>query len=319
MAHETQRCPIWRTPVKQIIRDQEGDQVSAVQGAPRTAGDDEMTALALNHVGAMEEREKARVTTRLMEERRTTGQTPWVTPQLITEATRAEPLPVSGRAERLLRDLVTTRTPVGHACITQEIREDAGAFAWTESSTPPEVVSVVRSVMNRRWLTGSMNTCCTITIDGYERVAEQVAKKARSQCCVAMWVDDALDSAYEKGIKRAVEACGDTPVRIDQKEDVNKIDDESMAEIRRRFVVADFTHDESGDRGVVYDEAGFASGLGLEVIYSCRQAPKTDLNVDTRQYHHILWENPEDLHKQLRDRIRARVGDYQAEPPPATL
>lgn len=99
------------------------------------------------------------------------------------------------------------------------------------------------------------------------------------------------------------------------------IDDEIIAEIRRsRFVVADFTHDkEKGVRGSVFYEAGFASGLGLEVIYSCRKGLEGELSFDTRQYHHILWETPEDLRIQLRDRIRARAGDYKTEPAPATL
>ncbi len=160
-----------------------------------------------------------------------------------------------------------------------------------------------------------------ITVLGYQHVAEQLAKKDLSQCFVAMWFDDSMNQTYEEGIKKAVEGCGYTPLRIDKKLDVNKIDDEIIAEIRRsRFVVADFTHDaEKSVRGSVYYEAGFAYGLGLEVIYSCRKAPQNELNFDTRQYYHILWESPEDLCKQLRDRIRARVGDYKAESAPATL
>ena len=94
MANDMQRCPIWSTPVKQRIRSQEGDPVSAVQGAPRTDGDYEMTALAINHVGAMDESERARVTTRIIGERRKTGQTPLGTPPPIKEAKRREPLPV---------------------------------------------------------------------------------------------------------------------------------------------------------------------------------------------------------------------------------
>ena len=160
-----------------------------------------------------------------------------------------------------------------------------------------------------------------ITVLGYQHVAEQLAKKDLSQCFVAMWFDDSMNQTYEEGIKKAVEECRYTALRIDKKPDVNKIDDEIIAEIRRsRFVVADFTHDkEKGVRGAVFYEAGFAYGLGLEVIYSCRKGLEKELNFDTRQYHHILWETLEDLRIQLRDRIRARVGDYQAEPTHATL
>ena len=49
-------------------------------------------------------------------------------------------------------------------------------------------------------------------------------------------------------------------MRIDRHEHVNKIDDEIIAEIRRaRFVVADFTHGDTGGRGSVYYEAGICT------------------------------------------------------------
>ena len=136
-----------------------------------------------------------------------------------------------------------------------------------------------------------------ITVLGHQHVAEQSANKDVSQCFVAMWFDDSMKSAYEDGIKKAVEECGHTPLRIDKKLDVNKIDDEIIAEIRRsRFVVADFTHNKvKGVRGAVFYEAGFAYSLGLEIIYSCRKGLEKELNFGTRQYHHILWETPEDL------------------------
>ena len=88
------------------------------------------------------------------------------------------------------------------------------------------------------------------------------------------------------------------PVRIDQQEHNNKIDDEIIAEIRRsRFVVADFTQGEKGARGGVYYEAGFAQGLGIEVIFTCRKdvLDNNDIHFDTRQYNHIGWETPEEL------------------------
>ena len=160
-----------------------------------------------------------------------------------------------------------------------------------------------------------------ITVLGYQHVAEQSANKDVSQCFVAMWFDDSMDQAYEEGIKKAVEEYGDKPLRVDQKQHLNKIDDEIIAEIRRsRFVVADFTHDaEKGVRGSVYYEAGFAYGLGLPVIYSCHKDLEKELHFDTRQYVHILWKTPKDLYAELRDKIGAIIGDYTAESTPAAL
>ena len=80
-------------------------------------------------------------------------------------------------------------------------------------------------------------------------------------------------------------------VRIDRKEHVNKIDDEIIAELRRaRFVVADFTHGETGVRGGVYYEAGFAHGHDIPVVFCCRKDVIDEIHLDTRQYNHITWD-----------------------------
>ena len=50
---------------------------------------------------------------------------------------------------------------------------------------------------------------------------------------MAMWFDQRVVGLYELGIGPAIEAAGYKPLRIDQKPDANKIDDEIIAEIRR--------------------------------------------------------------------------------------
>lgn len=146
-----------------------------------------------------------------------------------------------------------------------------------------------------------------LTHEGLKRAAELRTTTGRgNQCFVAMWFDSSMNVPYEEGIDPAIREAGYEPLRIDRKDHNNKIDDEIIAEIRRSaLVVADFT----GDRGGVYYEAGFASGLGIPVIWMCKneQAWIDRLHFDTRQYNHILWNDPQDLRKQLFDRIRATV------------
>ena len=78
-----------------------------------------------------------------------------------------------------------------------------------------------------------------------------------------------------------------------------------IAQIRSAsFVVADFT----GHRGGVYFEAGFALGLDLPVIWTCKKDDMKDLHFDIRQYNTIDWETPEDLARRLQHRIEATVG-----------
>lgn len=99
-------------------------------------------------------------------------------------------------------------------------------------------------------------------------------------------------------------------MRIDKIDDVHKIDDEIFAEIRRsRFVVADMTQGDDGARGGVYFEAGFAQGLSIPVLYTCRKDKMKNLAFDTKQFYHIEWCTPEELYEQLLMRILAIVGE----------
>lgn len=140
--------------------------------------------------------------------------------------------------------------------------------------------------------------------DGWDRVDTLRATQPNSrQAFVAMWFDDRLLEAYNKGLKEGIERSRYySAVRISAVQHNDKIDDRVIAEIRRSgLVVADFT----GQRPNVYYEAGFARGLGITVISTCSEDQKNDLHFDTRQYNHILWNTPEDLARQLDDRISA--------------
>ena len=319
MGNKEQFCLIWGAAVthKELLPDK---MKFLVEGSLRAGGDYEITDQAKRHVANLDQKDKAKLTTILINLRRMGDRVPLVTSELIEAAKRADPLPVPERAERLLRYLVNKAKHVGHSFVTSAIMEDVETLAWSESSTPSEVAYFVSYLMNRSWLTGGKNTYCTITVPGYQHVAEQATKRDSSQCFVAMWFDELMNEAYEEGIEKAVEVCGYESRRIDKKPTVNKIDDEVIAEIRRsRFVVADFTHGADGARGSVYYEAGFAHALGLPVIFSCRKDQEKQLHFDTRQYPHILWETPEDLYTKLRDKIGAIIGEYKAEPAPTTL
>ncbi len=95
------------------------------------------------------------------------------------------------------------------------------------------------------------------------------------------------------------------PFRVDKKEHNDKVDDLIIASIKEsRFVVADFT----GHRGGVYFEAGFAMGLGLPVIWSCRQDEVEKLHFDIRQYNCVTWTTAAELQEKLYNRIRATIG-----------
>jgi nucleoside 2-deoxyribosyltransferase len=145
---------------------------------------------------------------------------------------------------------------------------------------------------------------------GYIKADGLRTKRAKvAQTFVAMSFSQEMNDAYEKGLKVGIQSAGFSPLRIDSIEHTNKIDDEIIAEIRRSaFVVADFT----GQRPSVYYEAGFAMGLGLRVIWTCRKGDLQDLHFDTRQYNFLAWETPEELADRLRKRIVAVIGQGPA-------
>ncbi len=123
----------------------------------------------------------------------------------------------------------------------------------------------------------------------------------------AMWFADPMRSLWDQAIEGAIRAAGYEPLVMFKYEHNNRIDDEIVALIRRsRFVVADFT----GQRGGVYFEAGYASGLGLPVIWTCREDDLGNIHFDNRQYNFITWESdklPAFRHA-LQNRIEATLG-----------
>jgi hypothetical protein len=150
-----------------------------------------------------------------------------------------------------------------------------------------------------------------LTSAGWERIETLESKiVSTSQAFVAMWFSPLMSDVFQQGFVPAITAAGYNPLRIDKKEHINKVDDEIIAEIRRsRFLVSDLTCEPEKPRGGVYFEAGFAMGIGIPVIWTCKSTSIGDLHFDTRQYNHIVWETPNDLHAQLYARIGAVIGD----------
>jgi len=122
-----------------------------------------------------------------------------------------------------------------------------------------------------------------------------------------MWFDDRLEPTWTDGVKLAITDAGYEPKRIDKHPHNNRIDDEIIAMIRRsRFVVSDLT----GNRAGVYFESGFAFGLDLPVIWTCRVDRLHRVHFDNRQYNFVLWRHDQlvQFKEALQYRIEATVG-----------
>jgi len=145
-----------------------------------------------------------------------------------------------------------------------------------------------------------------LTNKGWE-AADAIRKPAvmREKAFVAMWFHGDLKSVYQEGIEPAIEKTGYSPIRLDLEEYSSSIIDRILSEIKEsRFIVADFT----GHRNGVYFEAGFAKGLGLDVIWTCRKDQMDHLHFDLKGFNVIDWHNEKDLEERLINRIRAVVG-----------
>lgn len=130
----------------------------------------------------------------------------------------------------------------------------------------------------------------------------------------AMWFADPMRSLWDQAIEGAIRDSGYQPLVMFKYEHNNRIDDEIVALIRRsRFVVADFT----GQRGGVYFEAGYASGLALPVIWTCREDDLENIHFDNRQYNFITWRHDQlpDFRHALRNRIEATLGRGRIQTP----
>ena len=330
------KCPIWG--VDCTVYPFWGPNIHRVENSFRAGGDYEISLNAFYIImEELNDSEKARLTSFILEQRRHGTKVPLITDEEIQRAQERNPLPIPERAEQLLRLFVNQSSSIGAVLeifslalrsgeASDELKVTHSAMAWSESTTDEELDFLTDYLAGQGWIKKEDERTkdiksglgaqtpelyrCRVEVPGYARIEELTTNPDSSQCFVAMWFDASMDDVYEKGFRPAIEAAGYTPLRIDQKPDlIGKIDDEIIAEIRRsRFVVADFTHGDGGARGGVYYEAGFAHGLGLPVIFTCRKDKIGETHFDTRQFNHILWENPEDLREQLTNRIMAAIG-----------
>ena len=298
------------------------EDIFIIESSPRAGGSYVITYGARHIVQSNQITNKdiALLTTILVDQRAQGIRWPKVTPELIQEAKRRPSLPIHERAQRLLKFIANQTRTAGKGYDTRQV--NLAAYAWSESIQAEEVNYLIDYLLKENLLNNSPQTSIQskgnflipaivmVSVKGHRAIEQEVKNVDSSQAFVAMWFDSSMEDAYESGIEPAIEEAGYKALRIDRKEYINKIDDEIIAELRRsRFIVADFTHGKDGARGGVYYEAGFAHGLDLPVIFTCREDGMKSLHFDTNHFNHIVWKNPQDLRRQLKNRILSVIGE----------
>jgi len=220
---------------------------------------------------------------------------------------------VGERAERLLKAIAKTNPDIGGKILIPFGTVDALAWhAVSWSAHHDELVFLVNQylVEEKRWLVRAnpSEPIFKITPAGHDYL-EQIRKGGLDSTIgfCAMWFGETVAPVWTHAIEPAILGAGYSPVRIDNVQHNNKIDDEILAHIRRsKFVVADFT----GSRGGVYFEAGFALGLGRQVIWTVSDDELDKVHFDNRQYNFTTWKLDAlpDFAKRLQLRIEATLG-----------
>ena len=194
-----------------------------------------------------------------------------------------------------------------YSCYTTSWDSTPGDYPIAFAKHPEEFGYCVDSLCAQVLLeeTAGAWTDYRLTASGWGHVRElRRTQRDSNQAFVAMWFHRELDHVYENGFKAALDDTGYQSIRIDLIEHNEKICDRIVAEIRRSgLLIADVT----GNRPGVYFEAGFAMGLGLPVIWTCRDTDIDDVHFDTRQYNHIVWKDAANLKTRLADRIEATL------------
>ena len=233
------------------------------------------------------------------------GTVPTITSDIL-ERVASRPLPsVAERADLLLLEIVRSQTVLDDSVDIRAPHFNSASYSHDDGDVLA-LSQMLCSLGVTRVADHANLSVLLVTYEGYKR-ADDLKKRPlySTTSFVAMRFLPDLDDAYDHGISPAVINAGYKPIRVDKTQHVKRIDDEIISRIRASaLVIADFTDHSPG----VYFEAGFALGLGLPVIWTCRKDHMEELHFDIRQYNCIDWETPKELAARLQPRIEAIVG-----------
>ena len=154
---------------------------------------------------------------------------------------------------------------------------------------------------------GKRTVKITLSADGWDLTNSLEDKNKESdRGFIAVWFYDSMNENINAA-EEAISESGFHPVCIRDEHFSERIMDKALGEIRRsRFVIVDLT----GNRGSVFFEAGFAHGLGIEIIYVyCEEhnGEQTSLEFYVRHYQCYKYKTPSELKEIIKTAISARI------------
>jgi len=126
-----------------------------------------------------------------------------------------------------------------------------------------------------------------------------------------MWFNDSMNEFYENGIKPAIEKNNFKAHCLSESHQTKNIIEAMIIAIRKAtLVIADLTcpcydvaKNNPDSRCNVYWEAGFAYGLNIPVILTCREDSMHHRQFDIEQFPVMTWSSADELRSKLETRI----------------
>ncbi|MCC6650494.1 MAG: hypothetical protein IT348_05030 [Candidatus Eisenbacteria bacterium] len=239
-----------------------------------------------------------------------------VTVEVASTLRALRPLSIDEKAHRLLAILASSHPSPGRLLTIPCISAELQGRCWALDEVELKYLAVdylgrelgALTLPSNLGLSNGALQGLVIAPSGWHRLAAN-PPGISSTAFIAMWFDGSMDALRDECLIPGIAAAGYEAVLVNRHEHVNRIDDEIVALIRRaRFVVADFT----GERGGVYFEAGFAMGLGIPVVWTCRASDLEagSLHFDVNHFNFLPWDERDlpQFRAALTHRISAVIG-----------
>ncbi|MGE0268771.1 MAG: hypothetical protein AB7S78_10000 [Candidatus Omnitrophota bacterium] len=193
-------------------------------------------------------------------------------------------------------------------------------------SAPGDLKTILEYLQERKWIelntdSGPVGTLtkykCRTTVTGWQKYEglKEINVSSKKVFIACQFGTDYQEELV-RTIKEACNECGFEANLVSDQRHNDDISHKIISDIKEsRFIIADFTDQNNG----AYFEAGYAMGMGLDVVKLCRKDHMDDvdtntgkrkrLHFDTRQYAHIVWENDkwDALKENLINQIKATI------------
>ncbi|MHC4169624.1 MAG: hypothetical protein ACYSWQ_21985 [Planctomycetota bacterium] len=191
--------------------------------------------------------------------------------------------------------------------------EAANDLSIIGSATGQEFMWVSRHLSDSGLIKGSFTTTgvnVMLSFEGWQYYEQlKSGDTAGQKAFMAMEYGNVeLDKIVDEVLRPAVKQTGFDLFKLVDRPRAGSIDDRLRIEIQTsRFLIADLTHENAG----AYWEAGYAEGLGKQVIYTCEKEKfeEQKTHFDTNHHLTVVWDadNPHEAAEALKATIRATL------------